>query len=845
MSRLLLTFTLVSLLAGLSACTKNETTPKPEVLQRTKSGFDTHWKTETQFIVESTVIDLAGMAYFASRGRALDGSRLEVDAREIAPKEGKPLTYQLRVSFPAAFAIETIVPVTNSIWAPEMYRNVVGLLFNQLQIDPARLPAADDIGHAALRELTGSTAAVVERENEVISAALEKHFLSPALHEQAALVLVAFTLREHSGLFSETRSEQCRIAAHLAFAQALRGNSRASMEGQFAAAALAMFYDDQRSALQQLSAIAPSDLSEESWVRALRIRITGDYRLAAGTKNPTLLERREEFAARVRGIEPQQANRTLPEADEIRTLSDWSRILNEHNPGVGIGHEILARSLGAEINEAEQVYLSATGEELGETAFIEKLNAEPGPCVTGSGEGPAKIKVIGWGLWAAFLQRHLCLSIQSDFAFLQNRWGVPDQARKYRESVDEHFSRLRLFPFLMRQNATEASYYRQAQDASMAVVHHSPHLVPVAVWNEICYKMPFADLYIPPPHAYVNEWHRFNPPPGTAYDIYPRFNHPSLTNRKDFGELLTQLHEMAPYDNSVTHYYLYQRASPGSRTRLDGPSLEQGYAPVLDYSPGLMAGIADAYKGQTDQYEHWMSRAAALQPVWNYALGDFYVAAGRETDAAHAFEKIVFNDPDSVRMSGRCDWLVQYYDRTGATEKATSLAKSAAEVYSQRGLETMARLMEKRGDFTAAIGYHQKIEERYGDSGSLVGCLLRYERVKGKNDYAPELRKLVLGILPRGLEQIGPAMLAGPPKNGTFFKSESAETRKAGIRLTDIIVGVRGYKVNTFAAYDAVRDMEPNTPFKLLVWRNGQYIELSAAPPNNRFGVDMGNYTAD
>jgi len=558
-----------------------------------------------------------------------------------------------------------------------------------------------------------------------------------------------------------------------------------------------------------------------------------------------LLERREAFEAQIVGIEAPVAARALPEDDELRELTDWTRLLNSHHPSVGLGNEILERSIRGEIDEACQVYRLATGSELEKDQFVDRLNIEPEPCVIEGLDNPGPVRVIGWGHWANFLQRHLCHAIKSDFAFMQWSWGVSEDARKYRDQVDDQFDELRLYPFVRRQNATEEPYYRKAQDAEMAVVHHRPHLVPAAVWNEISYKVSFAALYYPPPHPYVNEWHRINPLPGTAYDFYSRSFHPSMTNRKDVVALMSHLHELAPYNNFVTHYYLYVRSGPGHALVSEGRAMEEAYSSVLEFNSNLAGAVGEAYRPEPEQFEKWMKRAASIDPYWYYPLGDYYAGRGRDGEAAHAYELIISDDSDVVRMSQRCDWLVQYYERTGSTGKAMALAERAAAVYSSGGLETMACLLEKRGNLSGAIKYYQKIQERYDSPEGLIACLLRYERATGKIDYAPALRKMVTKVLPRGLEPIEPKILQAAPKTGILLEKETPETRKAGLRLTDIIVGVRGYKVDTFAAYQAVRDLELNTPFVLNIWRDGAYREIKAAPPRNRFGTEMHNYTAE
>jgi len=264
------------MLLALTACTK--TGPAPERIRDAEprprtAAFDTHWQTESQFIVESTVIDLAGMAYFAKYNRALESGKLLVNAVERPATENAPLTYKLSVHYPSAFDIETELSVTGSIWAPELYREVTKRFLEKLSVDLSKTLPDDGAVHSnCLRDLTGPTAPMIERVNNTVSGELQAHFLSADRHEQAALLLAAFALREHSGMFYEIRSELCRMTAHLAFAFALRSEPPTTIEGQLAGVALAALYHDQRSALRLLAALTTQDRSAEAWARALKIR---------------------------------------------------------------------------------------------------------------------------------------------------------------------------------------------------------------------------------------------------------------------------------------------------------------------------------------------------------------------------------------------------------------------------------------------------------------------------------------------------------------------------------------------------------------------------------------------
>lgn len=806
--------------------------------------FATRWQSETQYLVESILTNLTTMSYYAAHGGALDLQKLEVDARRMPTPAGAPLRYRIEIRAPQFSPVKTTVRLSSAIWDPQVYQGVLEKLFENLHVAAAG-PAVDgDSERTCVRDLTDPTPEMIEQMNNVVSSDLRTNFRSPAVHERAALVLAAFTLREHAGIFFDDRAELCQMTAHLAFARALRHGEAPDMAGRLAGAALEALYGDQRMALNDLRRIRSEDPSVNAWIRALRMHITGDYRIIAGIDDPTLLERREWFAAEMRSIGSNVADDRLPVSDELRNLTDWSRILNDGAPSVELGHEILARSVPAELREEVEVATLEPGLVAPQRDLVANLNAEPGPCVTRAASGSAIVRVIGWGHWAAFFQRELCFAIQSDYNFLERDWGVPEQAREYRQYVDREFGSLRLYPFVRRQNATDVAYYRQAQVDEMKVVRRTPQLVPIAAWNEICFNVPFAKRYIPPPSALVNEWFRHDPPPGTAQDVSPRMWHRSLNGGPDYPAIMERMHAMAPYNDLITFYYLAICVGRDGRVPLTGSAMAKAYAPLLPYNPNMMARVANGFRSDPARYESWIERAAAINPAFDYNLAEFCRETGHDAEAARAYERIFTRDDDDVRVSNNCDWLVQYYERTGQAAKATALAERAAETYSSMGLQTLARLLESRGDWSGAFKFYGKVRERYDEPGPLVGCLLRYERATGKSDLAPSLRKVFDRVLPRGLEKFNVAKAGRPPADGVILQEDTVETRKAGLKRGDIIAGIRGYRVHSFAAYLAVRDMEFNTQFTLNVWRGGRYLELKAHPLDNMFDAEMDDYRA-
>jgi hypothetical protein len=76
--------------------------------------------------------------------------------------------------------------------------------------------------------------------------------------------------------------------------------------------------------------------------------------------------------------------------------------------------------MSLEVDEIRKTYWIYHTEELDNDAFIEALNAEPAGLIDHDGT----IRIINWGVWADFFQRHLCNAMVSGYDFVRNQWGV-------------------------------------------------------------------------------------------------------------------------------------------------------------------------------------------------------------------------------------------------------------------------------------------------------------------------------------------------------------------------------------------------------------------------------------
>jgi hypothetical protein len=596
--------------------------------------------------------------------------------------------------------------------------------------------------------------------------------------------------------------------------------------------------NDQTAALEKLGGIETNDEAVAQWVRTLQADNTSDYRPLAESKNLSPIERIAWFQAFVRSVDTDMAWEKL--AEDEKSTPDFARIANEASYSVGTGHQLVRVSLPLELKEIATIYKLSQGQAVTQEELAGKLNEMPGRCFVTNGNSGAKVRVIGWGQWAMFFQRQLGHAIQHNFDFLENKWGVPEKAQQFSAKCNQAFGALRLYPFVRRFNCTNEASYHSAVDDGFRVTVATPQLTPAECWNYLCYRGPAREVYKPNPNPHLTEWHKHNPPPGTAYNPRPRFDHRSLVERSDANKCIDTMHALAPYDRNISYNLIrieYKKQ----------PTCEQCqevYKLVLPYATYAMAAVADTVQDQPDRYEVLMSRAATPDPARYYNLGDYFQAKQMEDKAAKYYEKGNELCPDSVNASYHASWLVKYYLKKGGTQKAQSVADAAGEVYSAVGLEAKAEFLEATGKYAEAFEWYAKEEERYDEPGPLIAFCTRYKTKTGDTRFDAELNSRVLKLFPKGIEKAGLKEFQSAPADGVLVKEGNDLLQKIGMKTGDVIVAVNGIRVHNFDQYSYGRETSLAPEMTLIVWQGNQYREIKASPPNHRFGVDMGDYPA-
>lgn len=814
---------------------------KPASASRQNSSgyFQTDFQDESQFIVETIVSDLAEQIYYAKFHQLPAKKDFYVTANETAASSFATPVYAVQVDLDNKYkGFKTTLNVNGPIWSPEVYDDLASQLSQLIG-----LPAGDSqpsTDSALLAKLTDSSAQTIEEQNQRISKALEDNFSDGSLHEEAAVLLGAFTLREHSGYFYEIRSPLCRITAHLAMARYLQNKNLSPVNGRMAVAILDTLMNNEAAALDTLSDVKTNNPALVSWVRALQAHITGDYRPLDKLDGLSQIECVNWYSALDRSANDDIAWGKLSDAQ--KRIPDFIRLANEGNYSVAVGHELVELSLPLEYKEIETIYPLSRQQPLDTNTFITALNQMPDRCFSPGPDGKFGVHVIGWGLWAGFFQRQLCFAMKSDFNFLQRKWGVPEDAKSYSEKCDQMFSGLRLYPFVRRFNCMDVASYHQSVDDGFKVTVATPQLVPAECWNYLCYQFSRTELYQPNPNPHVNEWHAHNPPPSTAYNPTPRLDHPSLVGRPDTAALLDKLHDLAPYDSEIA-YCILRRAGGNSAPY----ALVSGlFQPVIAYANYAMLTEADTpeVRHNPEQYEKLLSAAANVDPADYFTLGGYFADNHLDDKAAAAYEQGNTLCPDTILASYHADWLIKYYLKKNETEKARQVADSASDTYSAVGLEAKAHFLEDTGDYTGAYEWYLKVEDRYNNSRPLVGFFLYYKDKTKETRFDAELQKRINTLFPRGIQKVKLEDFQSPPTEGVVFTGDSSLLRAAGLHPGDVMVAVYGVRIYDKYQYQYGRQIHSTPELDLIAWiqNDHAYREIKCSPPDHRFGAPVDTY---
>jgi tetratricopeptide (TPR) repeat protein len=450
------------------------------------------------------------------------------------------------------------------------------------------------------------------------------------------------------------------------------------------------------------------------------------------------------------------------------------------------------------------------------------------------GKGGARPVVLGRTLWGDRFQRNIVFDLKvADSRF----WsiGLPGDRKAFAEQARGRYGRLELFPIVLRAQADDAVSYRVAMAAVRELAIRSPERLTGGQWQLILRKEPFAPLPQDLPDS--SAWFRPALPPGTSLDVDARLVMPELVTIRP--EELAALRAEAPYDAELAVFAAPRRPVVGTSSVAE---LAAFYGPLADFHVRMMGRLADAAWYEPAEFRRRQGALCELSAERCLLLGYRLAELGFADEAAEAYQKGFDGSRDRVRAANESRWLVDYYFDHGKKEKAESVARAAADVYSGGGLFVMARLMERMGRQREAEEYYRRIHERYNQSAELVGFYYRRSRIAKDASYEPRLRDALALALPPGLEPFDRASLPPSPRDGAVFKGANDNTKRFGIAWGNVVVAVDGFRVHDYSSYDVLRALSQSPRMRLVIWRGKSYDEVEVELWDRRFRVDIEDY---
>jgi tetratricopeptide (TPR) repeat protein len=752
--------------------------------------------TEEAWIVDEIVRDITEMSAHPAAAPA-------VQIQETQPGSGM---YRVSVGSRAPLDMD----LREDLWSPASFAVLArGVFAGNAAAQPSVASLAPV--YTALVELTPAT--LVDADTS-ISKVLAANMRDVAAHEAAALTVAGFALREAAGRMGDTRWALNRMTAHLAVADALRGERPAGIDGRLAEATLLALTDRQSRSmalLDKLDSEAPPR-AVSAWTRALRMRITEDWRKLPTPADATRLEQREYFRARRAAIRLSRGTVEL-EGMGIAPDAEWVRIINSFAVGVNDGW-LITDAMDMERAEYEDVFMRMHGRAIGDDP-MKDLNAPAARCVSGGA-----VHVISWGAWAEFAQRHISVVIGRYDSFFRHSLGARDQADTQKLALKRELGDLWIFPistiwWTKGPNGREADF--RYINETVTEVLKAPHRVTAMAWTFLETGTKFEPVRrgMPAPAT----WY-FKPARRTAYEAGVRVKdsgHPRIA--ADMQAIL----DGAPYDILLAGEYLttkYGERPPFEEVqRLAGERLKYDLRPAGWALAGLDAG--------DDRRLPIFEDSCRVAASYCAGLGLELAKRGRDDEAAKAYEQ-AFADPslDSVATANWSRWLARYYISHNRIGPALQLAERVARTGSYEGEAVAANVYEQLGRKEEAERMYRDGAQSYDSFSELLGFYYRAVEVHHEQQFEASWREARERMFPEGL--VNSPLSTEKPARGVHIAADSPEARKTGLRAGDIIVAVDGWHVANLDQYRAIRAFPEAGAFTLTVWR-GSLAEVKIA----------------
>jgi hypothetical protein len=726
--------------------------------------------------------------------------------------------------------------VEGHLWSPRTYAPLARSVVAAGPVAPVPVDRVPDQNVRAA--LVDPRVEVLLDVNERISAVLTRDMRSAPAHESAALLVGAHALRESWSLLGDVRPALSRMAAHLAVAEALRGQAAETLDGTLALAVLTVLSGSQRDALIIVEEFdrRATKAQDKAWTRALRLRITGDWRTPM-KGDATLLERLEHARA-LRTRVGSDALLSFLDTFEPEDVTDWHRIALSEFAGwfnVESGHRFADEAIDQELAEAAKVWSRLHTGNIDRPALIAALNERAGASPV-DGRDATVVAVLDWGTWAASHQRQLSHALIARSRHFGNLGDKQSQQSIVAEFKAE-FGEVTLFPAVLRSIATTSSDYELSVAGGRTLAAESPELVTASAWNLFAEQSAFVPRAAAFP--FFVAWFTPTVPAGTAFDLNARALLPGCP-RPPTGAQVKIWRQAAPYDHWTVwsaEYLTWEHA--GKPT---GVATRRAFGALMDYDYGAALKVLDYSPMTTGERIEVAQKVCSIASAQCSRVAALLLQEGRDAEAVDAYERWIASSRDRVGVSTGLTWLVRHYYATGKRERAEQLARMAADVASYGGLETLAHLLDASGRYEEAEARYREIADHYGNTGPLGTFIVR--RALRTGDRKEELQGWdhLRETFPTGMERLAMHALDASPVDGVVLTSFGPRVSAVKLEPADIIVGVDNWRVRTHKQYSVVARLSHDEMMTLTIWRRGQYQQLRTRVPERWLGVGLGDH---
>jgi tetratricopeptide (TPR) repeat protein len=620
-------------------------------------------------------------------------------------------------------------------------------------------------------------------------------------------------------------------------ARALRRPSTdETLDGTLARAILTALVGHQRQAMAVVDGVEARAVSDDdrAWVRALRLRITGDWRAKPSAGAPLLV--RFEYARAVRerlGIDAYMEY-VEPVADAEHV--DWARMAFFDGLSIEAGRHFTEKQIQAEWGETALLWIRMNGRQRAPEPIelVQAIDARPAAApVERSGQW-VKVRVLDWGMWASHQQRHLAHAVIAR-AYFARQLASDDIYDELLEEVETQYAvTLRLFPIVLRWMAESEDEYQQALELARPLVRDAPEIVNQRVWTMLLEKPRYASRAAPFPLDQA--WFTPAVPAGTAFELSARALRPGCPRPPTREQAADWAREM-PYD----HWTVWG----GQWLGVDGkPSLEavrKAFGPLIEYDSEAVEKLLD-YMDMSPADRIEVARSLCLLVTGRCdRLAELLLLAGRTPEAAQAYDKWADGARDRVGVANGITWLFRYHLSQGATKRAEALASMAGDVESRRGLDLHSEWHERQGRYAEAGRLLRRIEERYDNSAPLGTFLMRGALASNDAGMKTKAAELLRNEYPLGPQPLVMHALPATPGDGVRFATFGPRLETLGFERGDIIVGVDGWRVHNNTQYLVAVRFSYDETMTFTVFRHGRYQELRVRVPERWLGARMDN----